>query len=172
MGKKKTWVYPAYVPTSSGGCLFDDVNKDYVLLVESIGDCLSCMEHGIDNVLVSFGLDLSSKLICSLMTFNFKTVILSFNNDSNKSDNRGMNACIKNYLKLLNYYHHNNIKICLPNKNDFGDMNQQDFDMWNEKLTLCKDSNQVPKIISYAKKMIKSKSLPANLVKNLKMLNE
>lgn len=171
MGKKKSWVYPAYVPTESG-FFFDDVNKDYVLIVESIGDCLNCIQNGISNVLVSFGLDISSKLLCSLIQFNFDKVILSFNNDVGKADNRGMNACIKNYLKLLNYYDPDKIKICLPMKNDFGDMNELDFGKWKEKLKIITATDQKPKIISTAKKLDKSKGIPKLLQKNLKHLYE
>lgn len=171
MGKKKSWVYPAYVPTKDG-IFFDNVNKDYVLIVESIGDALSCIENGISNVLVSFGLDISSKLLCSLIQFDFKQVILSFNNDSNKEDNRGMNACVKNYLKLLNYYDTSNIKICLPVQNDFGDMNDSDFSRWKEKLKVIKETNQIPKIISFAKKLESKKMIPKILKKNLNILYE
>jgi len=171
MGKKRTWVYPAYVPTKDG-CFFDNVSKDYVLIVESIGDALSCIQNGINNVLVAFGLDISSKLLCSLITFNFKTVVIGFNNDNNKDENRGMNACIKNYLKLTNYYDFNKIKICLPNKNDFGDMNKDDFEKWKSKLELVQSSNQLPKIISLANKMQQNKMIPTNLLKNLKLLHE
>jgi len=171
MGKKKSWVYPAYVPTKDG-VFFDNVNKDYVLIVESIGDALSCIENGITNVLVSFGLDISSKLLCSLIQFDFKQVILSFNNDSNKEDNRGMNACVKNYLKLLNYYDPSNIKICLPVQNDFGDMNEDDFIRWTEKLKLIKKTDQVPKVVAFAKKLDNKKGIPKVLKKNLNLLYE
>lgn len=171
MGKKKTWVYPAYVPTKDG-IFFDNVDKNYVLIVESIGDALSCIENGISNVLVSFGLDISSKLLCSLIHFDFKQVILSFNNDSSKEDNRGMNACVKNYLKLLNYYDPKKIKICLPVQNDFGDMNENDFIRWNEKLKLINQTDQIPKIISFAKKLDSKKGIPKTLKKNLKLLYE
>lgn len=171
MGKKREWVYPAYVPQGDG-FLFDSIETDYIVLVESIGDCLNCMEHGINNVLVSFGLDLSSKLICSLIKFNFKNVILAFNNDSDKSDNRGMNACIKNYLKLLSYYDVEKIKICLPTKNDFGDMNTKDFSSWRNKLEKCKSINQVPKILKIANELKKNKSIPQQLIQNLNLLNE
>jgi hypothetical protein len=167
MGKKKNWIYPAYIPTQNG-IFIDEVGRDYVLIVESIGDALSCIENGFLNVLVSFGLDLSSKLICSLIAFNFKSVVLGFNNDSNKQENRGMNACVKNYLKLLDYYNSNKIKICLPIKNDFGDMDKLDFSKWKTKLELIQKTNQTPKIISFAKKMKLSKKLN----KNLKLLHE
>jgi hypothetical protein len=171
MGKKNNWVYPAYVPTSKG-FFIDEMNKDYVLIVESIGDALSCIENGISNVLVSFGLNLSSKLICSLIAFNFKKIILGFNNDCDKSENRGMNACIKNYLKLLNYYDFERIKICLPVKNDFGEMSSADFQNWLEKLKLVNDSNQVPKIISLSKKMKSENKISSTLYNNIKILNE
>lgn len=171
MGKKKSWVYPAYVPTKNG-VFFDNVNKDYVLIVESIGDALNCIENGLSNVLVSFGLDISSKLLCSLIHFGFKQVILSFNNDSNKEDNRGMNACIKNYLKLLHYYDPQKIKICLPFKNDFGDMDENDFLKWKEKLKLINETNQIPKIIYLAKKLESKKEIPKTLKKNLQLLYE
>lgn len=171
MGKKKNWIYPAYIPTKEGSFHLH-VPKDYVLLVESVGDCLSCIENGITNVLVSFGLDLSSKLICSLITFNFKKVILSFNNDANKEDNKGMNACVKNYLKLLNYYDSKNIKICLPIKNDFGDMNELDFSKWKEKLNVIQQTNQVPKILQAAKKLKSKNGIPKNLLNNLSLLQD
>jgi len=171
MGKKKNWVYPAYVPTKNG-FLFEDVDNDCVVIVESIGDCLSCMENGINNVLVSFGLDISSKLLCSLIKFNFKKVIIAFNNDSNKEDNRGMNASIKNYLKLLNYYNSDKIKICLPIKNDFGDMSKEDFEEWNKKLKVTLSTDQTPKIIRYAEKLKSKKQIPASLTKNIKLLHE
>jgi hypothetical protein len=171
MGKKKQWVYPAYVPYENS-FLIDSVESEFVILVESIGDALSCMEHGFNNVLVSFGLDLSSKLICSLIKFNFKQIILSFNNDEGSEDNRGMIACIKNYLKLLSCFDASQVKICLPNKNDFGDMNANDFNKWKEKLNLIQESNQIPKIINLANKMQKLKQLPRSVCKNLKLLNE
>ena len=150
MGKKTRWVYPAFVPYGNG-FLIDSMDKSYIILVESIGDALNCMQHGINNVLVSFGLDISSKLICSLIQYDFKKVIISFNNDSDKNYNRGMDACIKSYLKLLSCYDSNNIQICLPIKNDFGDMNESDFRAWKDKLKKLDGFNQAPKIIKIGK---------------------
>ena len=40
MGKKSGWVYPAYVPTKEGA-YHDCMTQDYVIIVESIGDCLN-----------------------------------------------------------------------------------------------------------------------------------
>ena len=172
MGKKKSWVYPAFVKTSEDSkFLFDDINKDYVIIVESIGDCLNLMENGFFNVLVSFGLDISSKLLCSLVQFNFRKVVISFNNDSEKDDNRGMNASIKSYLKLLNYYDPVNIKICLPLQNDFGEMSTGDFSSWKAKLKTCMDIDQTPKVVEVATKLKNQKKIPKPLLKNLKLIS-
>ena len=154
MGRKSSWVYPAYTPSLT----FNESSQDHVIIVESIGDCLNLMTQGFDNVLVSFGLDISSKLLCSIVKFGFSNVILSLNNDMNKSDNRGMQASIKNYLKLLNYFDKDNVKICLPIKNDFGDMNEKDFKKWKDKLLLCKTTDQTSKILSISRSMYKEKN--------------
>lgn len=171
MGKKNTWIYPAFTPEKEG-FLFDSVKKDSVIIVESIGDCLSLRDNGFTNVLVSFGLDISSKLLCSILSFGFKTIYISFNNDFDKAHNRGMDAAVKNYLKLLNYFDKDNIKICLPDKNDFGDMNDLDFKKWSEKLSLVMDIDQTPKVKRVANKLYKNKKLSKSLIKNLKLINE
>lgn len=169
IGKKNNWVYPAYVKQDKG-IFLDDIKEDYVIIVESIGDCLNLIENGFRNVLVSFGLDISSKLLCAIVRFSFKKVILSFNNDSQSSENRGMNAAIKNYLKLLNYFDSNDVKICLPTKNDFGEMGKDDFIKWKKKLTNVQSTNQVLKILEVAKKLKSEKKLPKTLFKNLSLI--
>jgi hypothetical protein len=74
IGKKNNWVYPAYVKQDEG-IFLDDIKEDYVIIVESIGDCLNLIENGVRNVLVSFGLDISSKLLCAIVRFSFKKMI-------------------------------------------------------------------------------------------------
>ena len=170
MGKKSGWVYPAYVPTKDGA-YHDCMTQDYVIIVESIGDCLNLINNGFKNVLVSFGLDISSKLLCSIVKFGFEKVFISFNNDEGKEDNRGMQASIKSYLKLLNYFDKENIKICLPTKNDFGDMDKEDFKKWSDKLISCKDVDQTAKVSKLARELYKQKKLPKNLIKNLKLID-
>lgn len=170
IGKKNNWVYPAYVKQKSG-ILLDDYTDEYVIIVESIGDCLNLMQNGFNNVLVSFGLDISSKLLCAIVQFNFKSVILSYNNDSQSKENRGMNAAIKNYLKLLTYFDPNSIKICLPVKNDFGEMNSEDFTTWKDKLKKAQSSNQLDKIVEVSNKLKSKKQLSKSLLKNLKLIS-
>ena len=170
MGRKSNWVYPAHLPCEDQS-LFNHPNKDYVIVVESIGDCLNLMSQGFNNVLVSFGLDISSKLLCSIVKFGFSNVVISFNNDAGQADNRGMQASIKNYLKLLNYFDKDNVKICLPVKNDFGDMDTEDFKKWKDKLLLCREKDQTPKILSMARSMYKEKKISKSLIKNLKFID-
>jgi len=171
IGKKNSWAFPAHTPTKNGP-LFDSVKEDYVIIVESVGDCLSLNEHGFNNVLVSFGLDIQSKLLCFILNLNFKHVFISFNNDFEKKENRGMEAAIKNYLKLLNYFDKDSIKICLPDKNDFGDMSEKDFKNWRSKVSLIKDLDQTPKIIKLSNKLKENSKLSKALIKNLKSINE
>lgn len=171
MGRKTNWVYPAFVPYKDS-TLFENTDTNSIIIVESIGDCLSLMQRGYRNVLISFGLDLSSKLMCSLIRFNVNKVYLSFNNDSGKDSNRGMNACVKNFLKLLDFFDPSNIKICLPIKNDFGDMNNDDFNKWAEKLKFIDDTDQVPKIVSFAKKLQRQNALSKKLINQIKHIDE
>lgn len=171
MGRKNSWIYPAHVP-SKEGTLFSDLDKDYIIVVESIGDCLNLMENGFMNVLVSFGLDISSKLLCAILGLGFSSVFISFNNDFDKKENRGMNAAVKNYLKLLNYFDKDCIKICLPEKNDFGEMDESDFKKWSDKLLLIKGTDQSKKISLLARGLSETNNLPKSLFKNLKLINE
>jgi hypothetical protein len=169
IGKKNNWVYPAYVKQDQG-IFLDQIEEDYIIIVESIGDCLNLIENGYKNVLVSFGLDVSSKLLCAIVRFSFKKIILSFNNDSSSEENRGMNAAIKNYLKLLNYFDPQDIKICLPTKNDFGEMGAEDFKKWKKKLDDVQLIDQTSKIFEVASKLKSNNKISKKLAKNLTLI--
>ena len=172
IGKKANWVYPAYVTNKSGGKMLDLFSREFIIIVESIGDCLNLIENGFNNVAVSFGLDISSKLSCWIIQFGFKGVFISFNNDNSTDDNRGLQASIKNYLKLLNYFDKDMIKICLPTKNDFGDMSTEDFINWKSKLDSAEDIDQSPFVLKQARKMYKNNQISKNLMKNCKFIDE
>ena len=171
IGRKTQWVYPAHVPFDSSD-LGETYSSDYVIIVESIGDCLNLMQNGFTNVLVCFGLDISSKLLCYLVEKNFDYIFISLNNDTIKHDNAGKQSAVKNYLKLLNYFDREKIKICLPIKNDFGDMDINDFNIWRSKFNDLKTINQIPKIQDYANELKSKRLLSKPLLKQLKILNE
>ncbi len=170
IGRKSKWLYPYYVshngtfPTQEG---IEEACS--VIVVESIGDLLNLHEHGFYNVLVSFGLDISPRLLCHLLSLDISKVIISFNNDSNKSHNRGARAAVKNYLKLFSHFDFGQVDVCLPVKNDFGEMNKDDFDKWSVKLDKP-PSSTLNSIISFADKLAASKELSLPLLKNLKLL--
>lgn len=163
MGKKSTWIYPYYVNGANNEVQQSIEEKDYVILVESIGDLLSLHEAGIKNVLVTFGTSLSSSMICFLVSLSCKKIVLSLNNDSDKSTNRGFVGALKSYLKLLNYFSKNSITIHLPTKNDFGDMSLSSIGDWLQALESNLNSNKSncykDKILSYIDSGEISKSL-------------
>ena len=45
-------------------------------------------------------------------------------------------------------------------------MNENDFMRWKEKLKLINETNQIPKVISFAKKLDSKNKIPKNLKKN------
>lgn len=170
LGRKTKWVYPYYVEGRKSFPTQDAIQDERsVIIVESIGDLLNLFEHGFRNVLVSFGLDISPKLLCHLTSLDIDRIILSFNNDSDKASNRGARAAVKNYLKLLNHFDFDVLSICLPNKNDFGEMVDEDFAEWKGKV----ENDRIEtgrSVLDFAQKMADSKELPANLIKNIKIL--
>ena len=122
--------------------------------------------------LVTFGLDVSPALINKMLEFSPKKIFLSFNNDSKSTENRGLNASIKNYLKLLNFFDSDKLKICLPTLNDFGDMDKNEYNMWEKKVENIRIKNQKQDIIKLSKKLFESKKISKSLYSNIKFINE
>ena len=116
MGRKTNWVYPHQIARG-----FIEKKRE-VILVESIGDCLALHEEGYLNVLVTFGLDASSKLVSYLNTFELDRIIIATNNDKNKEINSGGIASIKIAAKLAQVFDLSTIRINPPLDNDFGEM--------------------------------------------------
>ena len=170
IGRKSSWIYPYFVKSGSQSLTSEAISENKrVFIVESIGDLLSLRQNGYYNVLVSFGLDLSPKLICHLISLDDIEIVISFNNDNSKSVNRGARATVKNYLKLLNHFDLPKLSVCLPTQNDFGDMSKEDFEDWKVKCQSCRESS--PRhILSFAEKMASNNDLPKTVLKNLKIL--
>jgi RNase H-fold protein (predicted Holliday junction resolvase) len=165
VGRKTGWIYPLYANPETEQAINETQS---VILVESIGDLLNLNEHGYKNVLVTFGLDVSTKLICATLSLNINKIILSLNNDKTSSENRGLNASIKNYLKLLNYYNPEKVLICLPTEEDFGDMNNDQFKEWSNKLQSLTHEKQKPFILDKINSI--QKTLSKTLLKNKSIL--
>lgn len=128
IGKKNTWVYPARVEGNECGLEIDRLSE--VILVESIGDAMALYDQGVKNILVLFGLSASPSIINYLSSKVLDNIYISTNNDSNSSQNRGLVAAIKNYLKLAKRFDLNVLTIKLPqNGNDFGEMYQSGYNI-------------------------------------------
>jgi hypothetical protein len=135
VGKKSTWVYPYYVPSSSENLVRKTIHsKNEVIFVESIGDMLNLFENGIYNVLVSFGVTLSTPLICFIASLGSPRIVLSLNNDYDKEENRGRVGSFKSLLKMLNYFDLSRIIIHPPTLRDFGEMSPPQFKEWEKDL--------------------------------------
>jgi hypothetical protein len=171
IGRKSNWLYPLYVPQAQGSWRDRIEEADSLILVESIGDLLSCHQHEIFNVAVSFGLDISPSLICEMVEINPSKITISFNNDSGKECNRGLDASIKNFLKLLNHFDQDKISICLPTKNDFGDMKAQDFEQWKLKGKNLDRATQLDQISVLSKALYKDRKISQALFKNHSLIS-
>ena len=167
IGKKKNWVYPLHLDDRTASKITEE---GFVIIVESIGDLLNLKENGFHNTLVSFGLDISSKLMCALVSLAPDNILIAFNNDDSQENNRGLDACFKNYLKLLGVFEAQKIKICLPIKNDFGDMNKEDFPIWKEKASEKILMDQTSEIRSGCEEMLRKNKLSKKLAARIKLL--
>lgn len=173
IGVKSKWVYPLYVPSSSGFPTIDAIEEsNEVVLVESIGDLLSLYENGITNVLSIFGLEVSPSLICALVGLSPGKIIISLNNDEDKDENRGLNASVKNYLKLFSHFDYDKIEVCLPIKNDFGDMTSSEFEEWKLKKASIDPIKQRNNIYNLANKLLINNKLPKSFSTKINKLKK
>jgi len=170
IGKKSQWVYPAYLPMGEELILHKIENCGEAIIVESIGDALSLFERGHYNILVSFGLEVGPALIGALVQLNPNKIIISFNNDVTQPNNRGLIASLKNYLKLLSYFDHHKLFICLPTANDFGEMDASNFEKWGEKLNHLEPLSQAGNVLQHSKGLADGGHLSKKLLKNRNLL--
>jgi hypothetical protein len=123
IGDKSQWKYPLFLNHSV------IKEKKKIIIVESIGDMLALWDCGIKNVIVSFGLDVSTALISSFIRFDLEKIIISLNNDS-ESSKAGNKAAKKAESKLLKYFDPHQISVILPTHDDFGEMSREEILDW------------------------------------------
>lgn len=114
IGKKSEWTYPLIYNKKH------ILDKNSVILVESIGDMLALWECGIKNVLVIFGVELNEKMIEFLLKIDIKKIIIALNNDSEKGM-VGNKAAIDIKKKLSRYFDEEQVVSFSPKKKDFND---------------------------------------------------
>lgn len=129
IGQKTQWVYPAQINR------FVIQEKKEVILVESIGDMLSLYECGIENVLVTFGLDLGQKILQFLLKMDIQKITIALNND----EGNGLvanKAAIDMKDKLVKYFDEEQINVVTPPDKDFNEWLLSDkqslIDFWNK----------------------------------------
>ena len=127
LGEKNDFVYPLFLNSEA-----IEAQKE-VILVESIGDMLSLYQAGIKNVLVTFGTSLSLGILNYLLKIDVKKIYISLNNDSNKN-NAGNIGAEKTHSRLKRYFDDKQLKIALPTKKDFGEMNKEEILQWKNNL--------------------------------------
>jgi len=150
IGKKANWIYPIKLQNDADNIFLKTIEeKKQIILIEGIGDSLALSQSGYYNHLVVFGLDISSKQISYLLSLNVDKIVIATNNDKDKSDNRGLAAAIKMYLKLIKYFDISKVEIRLPIAKDFGEMLESGIEMskWENKKVNKK--SQVEYIIKY-----------------------
>jgi len=136
IGRKGNWIYPINLQGEDNNIFKKTIEeKRSIILVEGIGDSLALSEQEYYNHIVVFGLEISSKQLSYLMSLSVDEVIISTNNDSDKSDNRGLQAAIKIFLKLIKYIDIDKVKIKLPICKDFGEMLEKGItiERWQNK---------------------------------------
>lgn len=172
IGKKNKWIYPIYVPTEGPNFAVEairETKKAYI--VESIGDLIAMHNFGVENVIVNFGVSISTDLICFLISLDVEMVYLCYNNDYQKEINTGLNSAIRDYLKILPYLDYDNIGIVLPVKKDFGAMNTLDFEKWLKKRDTINFVAQREVVCQKAPELVEKKLLTKEIYKNIRYLD-
>ena len=123
LGQKNKFVYPAILSESH-------IKKtNQVVLVEG-GDFLFLWDAGVKQVLVNFGLHLSSSVLGYLLSFDYIDIYLGLNNDDS---GRGQKAADNIRKKLGNYFSEKQIKDFIPPKKDFGEMNKKQIRLFAQE---------------------------------------
>jgi hypothetical protein len=153
LGKRKNWVYPAYIPNESS---IDSVikEKQEVVLVESIGDSMALFESGVKNNIVTFGIGCSSSIIAYLNSMPIKKIIISTNNDFHSSTNHGYKGAVKILMSLRPYFDFDCLEIRMPPEgfNDLSDAYQSGEDLKSWYNTETDKKNYLQNLHSYVKK--------------------
>lgn len=123
LGAKSNWLYPL---RWNSHCI---IERREIIIVESIGDMLALWENNLCNVLVTFGLDISSRSIEYMLKNDLQRIIIAFNNDEG-NDLVGNKAAEDAATKLSNFFDRDQILIAIPEQKDFGEMSGEQIQAW------------------------------------------
>lgn len=122
-GRKSNFEYPLFKSKRY------IIEKNEIILVESIGDMLALWQAGIKNILVLFGTAISTGLIKTILSINPKKIVISTNND-NQENLAGQRAAEKIKKDLLKWFSVETIITRFPDKKDFGEMTAAEILKW------------------------------------------
>jgi len=162
IGTKTKWIFPWNLSEKS------ILDSKELILVESIGDILSLYQNNIENTLCCFGTQVSPSLISYIVKVNPQNILISLNNDSKSSTNAGLIGSIKSFFSLISLVDYNKVKIVLPVKNDFGDMDKHDYEQWLTKKENAIKDFDYKKIIDVAEKICAKTSQPKTFHEKIK----
>ena len=150
LGKRKGWVYPAYIPSNNSVDDFITESKE-VILVESIGDSMALFDQGIKNSLVTFGLGINSQIISYLTGKEINRIIISNNNDLESEKNHGLVSCIKIFMTLSKFFDLEQLVIKLPPKphNDFGIAHENEYNLKDWLKQEIDQDKQIKAILNF-----------------------
>ena len=135
IGQRRNWIYPLYIPVGNDYPFLECAKKkEELVIVESVGDSLALTENKLLNHMVTFGLNLSSKQICQLVSLNPSLITIAANNDKGKDVNAGLESAIKNFIRLMDFFDLSKLAIKLPDVNDLCDLHVDgQFQTWIDK---------------------------------------
>jgi hypothetical protein len=102
------------------------------VIVESIGDALALNEYGVKNVIVIFGVTISSSVIGFLISCGCNKIYVSTNNDQKHTV--GQSAAIKIKEKLDMVFNEGIVEIFLPAAKDFGECSVEQIEEFKKEI--------------------------------------
>lgn len=146
-GESSSWIYP-YMNFRAKDIPVDF--RDGVFVVESIGDALKFIENGKYNVVVSFGLKLSPKLLTFLASLKCK-VYIAYNNIKLSQSGATINASVSTYTKLSKFISFENIIFSPANEfEDFGDYDDSSLLTYYREATNRSAVDSTKEMLEYA----------------------
>ena len=104
------------------------------LMVDSlayIGDMLSLWQAGVKNIIVLFGIKISTGILNTLLRLDPQCITISLNNDEGGSS-AGSIAAEQARKKLLKFFDTDQVKVAFPYENDFGEMTTESVIRWSK----------------------------------------
>jgi len=130
IGEKSQWKYPLQLNNK----ILRKEKK--AILVESIGDMLALWDYGIENTIVTFGLDVSVSVVSYLIRIDVDDIFIAFNNDQDKNS-AGNEAAEKARSRLSRHFDPEQIHVAVPQgSSDFGEMDKEEILGWKKKYYL------------------------------------